>query len=503
MQRACPAECDKREIARIVTLADRNQAHRIGHVGVGNLEDRKRGLLGSETKRLGDPFGDGFLCEVTMKPDGAACERRTKTPKHHVGVGVGRLRAALVVAGRTRAGAGRLRPVAQRSALVDPGERTATGTDCQHFDAREADRIAVFDMPVLGDRQDAAVAKTDVRAGPAHVEADRVFETGKLRHEAACDCAGGNARGRESRREFFRRFCRHDAAAGMQQKQVFLVAAIREALGEVARVVARHRGQHGVRDRGRETLMLEDFRHDVARDRNCRPGQFAQQNVAHAVFVARIRERIDEADGDGLYATLADDVRDLDGLGLVDLRNHLSRIIDPLGDDETVAAADVGSRHFLVGVPEIVARAAPDFDHVLKAPGRDHNGGRETPRDQGVGCERCAVREQHHVLELDAAELDAFDHAVDRIGGGRRLGHVHLAGILVKDAKIGKSSADIASHSEGHFPLAFTFYGFIHVPALSTWLPRRLLKTFCPSHAVPEPKRCGDMQEPCTIQTLR
>ena len=83
--------------------SDRNQAHRIGHVGVGNLEDRKRGLLGSETKRLGDLFGDGFLCEVTMKPDGAACERRAKTPKHHVGVGVSRLSAALVVAGRTRA----------------------------------------------------------------------------------------------------------------------------------------------------------------------------------------------------------------------------------------------------------------------------------------------------------------------------------------------------------------------------------------------------------------
>ena len=67
------------------------------------------------------------------------------------------------------------------------------------------------------------------------------------------------------------------------------------------------------------------------------------------------------------------------------------------------------------------------------------------------------MREQHHVLELDAAELDAFDHAIDRIGGRGRFGHVHLAGILVKDAKIGKSSADIASHSEGHFPLAFIF----------------------------------------------
>ena len=75
--------------------------------------------------------------------------------------------------------------------------------------------------------------------------------------------------------------------------------------------------------------------------------------------------------------------------------------------------------------------------------------------------------EKLHVLELDAAELDAFHHAVDRIGCSRRLRHVHLAGILFKKAKISKRSADIASDPEGHFRLPY-FLRFIHVPAFST-----------------------------------
>ena len=66
-----------------------------------------------------------------------------------------------------------------------------------------------------------------------------------------------------------------------------------------------------------------------------------------------------------------------DRFRLVDLGDHLSGIIDSLGYHQTIAAHDVGRRHFLVGVPQIVAGAAADFDHILEALGCDHDGARK------------------------------------------------------------------------------------------------------------------------------
>ena len=309
----------------------------------------------AEPERVGNAALDGFLGERTVEGDGAAGEPVADPAEDDVGVGVGGLHTALAVTGRPRRRACRLRPVAERFRRVDPGERAAAGANGQHLDAGEADRIAVLHVPVGGHPQIAPVAERDIGAGAAHVEADGVLVARELGDEAARDGPRRDARGGEPGRELGRRFLGHHAAAGVQQQDVLVVAAFAKAGGETRHVVAGDRGEHRIGDRGREALVFEDLGHDFAGERDRRAGDLLLQDVAHAPLVFGVGEGVGEANGDRLHAALVDDAGGLARLGLVHRLDDRAAVVDAFGDDQAVAALDVGRRHLLVGVPEIVA----------------------------------------------------------------------------------------------------------------------------------------------------
>ena len=229
VQRAGAAEHDERELARVVALADRDQPDGVGHVGVRDLDHRARRVDRVEPERLGDLVADRRLGGVAVELHAAADQLRPEPAEQQVGVGVRRLLAAAAVAGRPGLGARGLRAVAQRAGLVDPGQRAAAGADREHLDAREADRIAVLDRPLLGHLRLALVDERDVGAGAAHVEPDRVVVAAQRGDVARGDRARGDARGGEADGELLDRPRRHHAAAGVQQQQVALVAALARA----------------------------------------------------------------------------------------------------------------------------------------------------------------------------------------------------------------------------------------------------------------------------------
>ena len=240
----------------------------------------------------------------------AADQLRAEAAEHDVGVGVRGLVVAALVAGRPGVGTGRLRAVAQRAGSVDPGQRAAAGADRQHLDRREADRVAVLDEPLLRDPLLALVDERDVGARAAHVEADRVLVAAQHRDVAARDRAGGDAGGGEPDGELLGRLRRHHAAAGVQQQDVAVVAAVLEARLQPLHVAADERREHGVRDGRREALVLEDLRQHVARGGDAHARQLLLEDLAHALLVLGVGVRVDEADGDGLDAALAQDRRD-------------------------------------------------------------------------------------------------------------------------------------------------------------------------------------------------
>ena len=185
------AEDDERELARVVAAADRDQADGVGHVRVGDLDDRLGGLQRLEPERLADgprARARRRAASSVIAPPISSEPRRPSTTLASVFVG---LVVAAAVARRARVGAGRLRAVAQRAGLVDPGQRAAAGADRQHLDRREADRVAVLDEPLLRDPLLALVDERDVGARAAHVEADRVLDS-----RTASRCGGSRSRPR-------------------------------------------------------------------------------------------------------------------------------------------------------------------------------------------------------------------------------------------------------------------------------------------------------------------
>ena len=146
VQRAGAAEGDQREIARIIAAADRDQPHRIRHVGVGDADDRVRGRLARQAERIRrhclHRLSAASAGSSVILPPARLVPSRPSTTLASVLVGP---LIAVAVTGGTRIGAGRLRAVAQRARFVDPGERAAAGADGQDFDRGKADRIAELD----------------------------------------------------------------------------------------------------------------------------------------------------------------------------------------------------------------------------------------------------------------------------------------------------------------------------------------------------------------------
>ena len=93
VQRACAAERDEREVARIEALFDRDDAECAHHLGVDDLDHRVRIQIAERS--LG-------CLSVELDP---ACEHLRQSSEQQVRVGHGRELAALPVARRTGIGA--------------------------------------------------------------------------------------------------------------------------------------------------------------------------------------------------------------------------------------------------------------------------------------------------------------------------------------------------------------------------------------------------------------
>ena len=107
-----------------------------------------------EAERRSDMLHDRALRGLDVERFQFAAERtlRIDAAEHHVGVGQGRPRVALTVAGRPRHRAGALRPDLQQAAAIDPGDRAAARADGGDLHHRGADDEAELDRGLGGQR---------------------------------------------------------------------------------------------------------------------------------------------------------------------------------------------------------------------------------------------------------------------------------------------------------------------------------------------------------------
>jgi hypothetical protein len=113
MQRTGTTECDQRVVARIVALFDRYQSQCADHVFVDDAVDAQRRVLDRQLERVGHLLHRLGRERAIQRHVAAQFLHLGQITQHDVGVGDGRLRATLVIGGRTRIGARRLRTYAQ------------------------------------------------------------------------------------------------------------------------------------------------------------------------------------------------------------------------------------------------------------------------------------------------------------------------------------------------------------------------------------------------------
>ena len=115
-------------------------AQRVGLVPGRDLEDAGGAALEVEAELLGEG-GDARPGGLHVERDLAAEQVGRDPAEHDVGVGDGRLGAALGVAERAGVGAGRVRADLEGALGREPGDRAAAGADGHDVDHRDLARV--------------------------------------------------------------------------------------------------------------------------------------------------------------------------------------------------------------------------------------------------------------------------------------------------------------------------------------------------------------------------
>src|SRR5690606_35876056 len=170
---------DQREAARVLAAFGDVDAGRRGHILVDDVADACGDPQRVEGERRLQGAGDGPLrCLAVQRHRPAQEEVGVEVAEQQIGVGDGRLVAALPVAGRAGVGAGAIRPDGQQAELVDPGDRAAPGADLDQLDGGRADRetaaaleaVHPGDLQPAADRRAAILDGAQLGRGAAHVE---------------------------------------------------------------------------------------------------------------------------------------------------------------------------------------------------------------------------------------------------------------------------------------------------------------------------------------------
>ncbi|MNO98127.1 hypothetical protein D3C76_898620 [compost metagenome] len=176
------ARADQGKVPWVIAAFDRYPANATDHVQVDQGDDADRRAFDADAQGFGDFAPDRLYGGLAIEPDAAAQQRAVgQVTQGQVGVGHGRLGAALAVAHRSRVGAGAARADLEHAEVVEVGDRAAAGAEGFHLDHRHADAIAQ-EVGVLAEIGASALAQGDVERGAAHVHGDHVVDAERLRY---------------------------------------------------------------------------------------------------------------------------------------------------------------------------------------------------------------------------------------------------------------------------------------------------------------------------------
>src|SRR5262249_32914922 len=165
---------------RIDAALDRHLPNSIGLIPVGDLDDAVGELF--DAHRAGKPLRQArksLARTCGVERHAAADERGRNAPENKVGIGDGRLGAAVGIAHRAWFGAGAPRPDLEVAFAADPRDRSAAGADGLDVDHRDAYGIRA-DRAAVGDVRLAAFDDAEVGRGAAGIERHHFGKAGDL-----------------------------------------------------------------------------------------------------------------------------------------------------------------------------------------------------------------------------------------------------------------------------------------------------------------------------------
>ena len=433
MHRACAAEGDEGEVARLDSLLDRERPDRLRHLRVDHRDDPLGQLGDPEAELLAEP-GDRGAGGRGVERHAAARERlRIDPAEHEVGVGHRRAGAAAAVAGRAGIGAGALRADAQPSGL-GIGDRAAAGADRVDVRDRHQQREALERR--LG--RDVGLARdheADVEARPAHVDADQVRAVERAGQGDEAHRPADRPGEQRLQRPLPRRLGGHDPAARLHDVQ-----RNREPLplhlGLQPFQVAADR-RRGVRldHRGGRPLVLSPLAGDAVRERDRHSVELLEQDLLDAKLVLRIEEAEEQRDGDRPEALVArPGSRGTHGR-LVERHPLLAAPVEASRDLDDVAQRHERLRLAVVEVVEPGAVSARDVVDVAGSLGREEQHLLAAALEKGVEADGRSVDGEAdrggRVDHLPEPGEHPFGEVVRR--RGRLAGRVRPAFLVVRD----------------------------------------------------------------------
>ena len=125
---------------------------------------------------------------LDIERDAAADQRRRNAAQHQIGIGDGRLVAAVRITHRPGLGAGAARADLEMAFAADPGDRAAAGADGLDVDHRDAHRERP-DRSAIGDMRLAAFDQAEIGRGAAGIQRHQIGKAGDLRDHGAAERA--------------------------------------------------------------------------------------------------------------------------------------------------------------------------------------------------------------------------------------------------------------------------------------------------------------------------
>ena len=369
-----------------------------------------------------------------------------------VGVGHGRLGAALAVRSGTRLGARGLRTDAEGlRQLRHVGNRAATSADGVHVDRRHL-QAELPDGRVAADRGLTVLAERHVGRRATHVEREDVRMPGTDRHREGA----GNAAGRTGQdavdRVATRLARRHQASVRAKDVDVTRGATLLQLVVKTIDVRLHLRAHERVHARGQGALVLAELRHDVRGQGDGEARVEALDDLADLLLVLVRDVRVDQANRERLDATL-DEILD-DPLDLLLVHGHDGLATRTHALDSLARVGEGRRRLGLLHDDPASQRArrlrACQMQDLLEALRRDQTDARALALEHGVRRNGRAVHDVAEITGRDARRLadacDTVEHTLGRVARRRRGLHPMLCSVLVIDEEqVGERATDVHS----------------------------------------------------------